>query len=127
MRLRRAGVEEAQADLAVAQREIGARHRGTIAAPSAPARGELRQELLDIAADQPLGAQQPLRLRIVLHDLALPVEHQHAVVHVALHELVHPHLRGERAAALGSEPLVRGDAPRQPAGDAGRRETAHGE
>ena len=78
-------------------------------------------------AEQPAGAEQPLRLRIVLHHAAGAVEHHHAVVHVLDHQLVDARLRGELAAALARQALVRGDALRQPAGDARGGEAADGE
>ena len=69
-------------------------------------------------------AEQALRLRVVLHHAAVAVEHQHAVVHVLDHQLVDARLRGELAAALARQALVRGDALRQPAGHAGGGEAA---
>ena len=116
-----ARVKEPQADVAAAHREIRRRARGHgTGAPAAPALGELGQQRLDVGADQRLGAQQELRLRVVLQHATGAVEHQHAVVHVSQHELVDARLRGEA-------PLVLRHAAREPAGDAARHEAAERE
>ena len=122
-----AGVEQPQSDVAAAQRDIRAQRRAAVLGPAAPAGREFRQQRLDVLADQALGVQQQLRLRVVLHDAAVAVEHEDAIVHVALHELVDAHLRGELAAALGGKALVRRDAAREPARHTARGKGAHGE
>ena len=74
--------------------------RRAAGAPAAPESVESRQQPGQSRAEQALGAQQALRLGVVLHHAAVAVEHHHAVVHVLDHQLVDARLRGERAAAL---------------------------
>ena len=74
-----ARVEQAQAKVAPAQLEVGALRRPP---PRAPARASDAAEArragrrASTRAEQPLGAEQALRLRVVLHHAALAVEHQ---------------------------------------------------
>src|SRR3954469_1470081 len=99
------GIEQAQADVASAHRQVGA--GGLLAAaraPGAPASGKARQQLLDARAHQALAAQEHLSRRVVLHDEAVRISHQYAVVHVVQHQLVDALLRGELAPAQLRQP-----------------------
>src|SRR6267143_3165513 len=96
-----ARVEQPYPDVAPEEGEVGGpARRGVARAPGAPAPGEARHQRGDPRAERPLGREQALRLRVVLQDAAIAVEHQYPVLHVLDHQLVDARLRRERPAAL---------------------------
>src|SRR6185503_15497280 len=68
-----AGLHEAQAQAAAAQVELDARRRAVAGAPGAPAFAEPGQQAREFHPEQRPGAQQALRLRVVLGHPALAV------------------------------------------------------